>query len=79
LSSRSTTAQPSRPGAAVSGRTSADPAVVPHSASATEIQNPCGSRCSLSTDTHAARAARPASAIQDRISTVFPLPAGADI
>ena len=54
VSSRSTTAQPSRSGAAVSGRTSADPAAVPRSASATEIQNRRGSRSPLSTATHPA-------------------------
>ena len=72
-------AQPSRSGAAVSGRTSADPAVVPRSASATEIQNLRGSRTWPSTGTHAACRARPASAIHDRTSSVFPLPASADI
>ena len=38
-SSRSTTVQPSRSGAAVSARTSADPTAVSRSAPVTEIQN----------------------------------------
>jgi hypothetical protein len=67
-------AQPSRSGAAVSGHTIADPAAVLRNASATEIQNRYEPRSS----THPALSARPASAIQDRSSTVFPLPGGAD-
>lgn len=78
FSSRSTIAQPSRPGAAVTGSTSADPGPVPRSASATDTQNRCGSRSSRCTATHPARSARPDSLIQDRSSTVFPLPAGAE-
>ncbi len=79
FSSRSTIAQPSRPGAAVSSRTSVNPAAVPRSASATEIQNRCGSRSWPCTGTHAAREARPVSPIHERSKNVFPLPAGADI
>ena len=60
VSSRSTTAQPSRSGAAVSGRTSFDPAAVSRSAPNTDSQNRCGSRSSPCTGTHAARSARPA-------------------
>ena len=71
-------AQPSRSGAAVSGHTIADPAAVLRNASATEIQNRYESRSSPRTSTHPALSARPASAIQDRSSTVFPLPGGAD-
>jgi hypothetical protein len=58
---------------------SEEPAVVPRSASSTEIQNRCGSRSSRPTDTHAVLSASRASAIQDRSKDVFPLPAGADI
>jgi hypothetical protein len=78
FSSRSTTAQPSRSGAAVSSRTSLDPADVPRSAPRTESQNHCGSCSPRPTATHATRPARPGSPIQDRSSTVFPLPGGAD-
>ena len=78
-SSRSTTALPFRSGAAVSGRTSFDPAIVSRNASITEIQNRCGSRSWRWTWAQAALSTRPASAIQDRRSIVFPLPAGADI
>jgi hypothetical protein len=52
---------------------------VPWSASTTEIQNRCGSRSLCRTETHAAASASPASQIQERTRTVFPLPAGADI
>ena len=78
VSSRSTTAQPSRSGAAVRGRTSFDPAAVSRSAPSTDSQNRCGSRSSPCTGTHAAHAARPLSAIQERTRSVFPLPGGAD-
>ena len=78
FSSRSTIAHPSRSGAAVSARTSADPADVWRSAPSTDSQNRCGSRSSRPAGTHAARSARPASPIQDRSSTVLPLPGGAD-
>jgi hypothetical protein len=46
---------------------------VPRSASATVIQNRCGSRSPSCTGTHAARSARPGSAIYDRSKNVFPL------
>ena len=62
FSSRSTIAHPSRSGAAVSSRTSADPADVRRSAPSTASQNRCGSRSSRPTGTHAARSARPACA-----------------
>src|SRR5260370_430815 len=78
FSSRSTTAHPPRPGAAVTARTSTDPAEVRRSAPSTDNQNRCGSRSSGPTGTHAALSSRPASAIHDRSSTVFPLPGGAD-
>ena len=71
-------APPSRSGAAVSSRTSADPAAVCRSAPSTDSQNRCGSRSPRPAGTHAARPAKPVSLIQDRSSTVLPLPAGAD-
>ena len=77
-SKRSTIAQPSRSGAAVRALTTFEPVVVTRSASATEIQNRCGSRCSGPTATQAARSARPESSIQERSKIVFPLPAGAE-
>jgi hypothetical protein len=78
LSNRSAIAQPSRSGAAVNGRTRADPETVWRSASSTDSHNRCGSRSSRATCTHAAYSVRPVSSIQDRSRTVFPLPAGAD-
>ncbi len=78
FNSRSTSAHPSRSGAAVTARTSADPAAVCRSAASTDSQNRCGSRSPRPTGTHAARPATPARLIQDRNSTVFPLPADAD-
>ena len=73
-SNRSTTAQPSRSGAAVSGRTSAEPAAVRRSASSTETQNRCGS-CSSFLHRHPGGALGQAGAsIHDRSKNVFPLP-----
>src|SRR5207302_5214918 len=69
---------PSRSGAAVTGRTSPDPAEVRRSAPSTDNQNCWGSVSPGPTDTHAALSSRPASPIHDRSSTVFPLPGGAD-
>ncbi len=77
-SSRSTGCQPSRSGAAVSPRTSADPTAVSRSAPVTETHSRCGSRSSAGTVTQAAHPARPDSVIQDRSKTVLPLPGGAD-
>ena len=71
-------AHPSRSGAAVSSRTSADPAVVWRSASSTDSQNRCGSRSSPPAGTYATLSARPAAAIHDRNRTVLPLPGGAE-
>ena len=78
VSSHSTIAHPSRSGIAVTARTSADPGTVWRSAPSTESQNLCASRSSRPTSTHAARSPRPASPIQDRSSTVLPLPGGAE-
>ena len=69
---------PSRFGAAVSSRTSADPTEVCRNAPSADSQNRCGSGSSRPSVTHAARSARPDSLIQDLSSTVLPLPAGAD-
>src|SRR5262249_27241700 len=48
------------------------------SAPVTDSQNCCESRSPRPAGTHAARPARPAWPIQDRSSTVLPLPGGAD-
>src|SRR5215813_7171082 len=77
-SSRSVVTHPSRSGAAVTSRTSTDPAAVCRNAASTDSQNRSGSRSPRPAATHAACPARPAQLIQDRSSTVFPLPAGAD-
>ncbi len=68
----------SRPASSPLTRSSADPVAVSRNASATAIQNCCGSRSSRWTGTQAARSARPAAPIQDRSKNVFPLPGGAD-
>ena len=78
LSSFSVSAHPSSSGAADTARTSPAPGPVWRSAPATDSQNRCGSRSARPAATHAARPASPPSAIQDRSSTVLPLPAGAD-
>jgi len=65
-------------GAAVNGRTSADPGSVRRSAPSTASQNLSGSRSSCPTATDATRPLGAASAIHDRSKTVFPLPGGAD-
>ena len=78
LISRSAIAHPSMSGAAVSGRTSADPGSARLSAPSTASQNLCGSRSSRPTATDATRPLGAASAIHDRSKTVFPLPGGAD-
>jgi hypothetical protein len=57
LSGRSATTQPSRSGAAVSSRTSPEPADVCRSASASDTQNRCGSRSSRPAGTRRLRAA----------------------
>jgi hypothetical protein len=71
-------AHPSRSGAADTARTSPAPGPVARSAPSTDSQNRRGSRFPRPAATHAARPARPASAIHDRSRTVLPLPAGAD-
>jgi hypothetical protein len=78
FNSRSMIAQPSRSGAAVIARTSAEPGPVCRSAASTDSQNRCGSRSPRPTGTHATLPSRPARPIQDRSSTVLPLPADAD-
>ena len=49
-----------------------------HGAASTDSQNRCRSCSARPTGTHAAQFAAPAWLIQDRSSTVFPLPGGAD-
>ena len=65
-------------GAARRAPTSAAPGAVRRSAPTTETQKFCGSRSSRPAGTHATRPAGAASLIQDRNSTVLPLPGGAD-
>ena len=76
--SRSTIAPLSRSGAGVSSPTSDDPAFVARTASRIDSQNRCGSRSFAATETHATLSVSSLSAIQDRSSDVFPLPAGAE-
>jgi hypothetical protein len=79
FSSRSVIVHPSRSGAAVSSRTSADPGTVYRSAPSTASPPPLRIPLISPADTHAARPARPAPPIQDRGSTILPLSGGADI
>jgi hypothetical protein len=78
VSSRSVIAHPSRSGATVSSRTSADPTAVCRNAASTDSQNPCEPRSPRPAGTHAALPGTPAWLIHDRSSTVLPLPGGAD-
>ena len=55
----------------------AAPGVVPRSAATADSQKCCGSCSRPSTATQATRSPRPLWLIQDRTSTVLPLPAGA--
>ena len=57
----------------------ATPGAVCRNAASTDSRNRCGSRSSRPAGTDATRADRPAWLIQDRNSTVLPLPAGAAI